>query len=104
MEEESDKQLPSSSPSVSSITTDSETETWEVIEDKEKNVDDEHPHHHKQENPKITIDKAESTYTLGEQLPSDDDETVKKDKDVCQESVSNNEGTLKAGKTSLLNR
>lgn len=96
MEEKSD--IPSSSPSVSSLTSDSETETWEVIEDKEKKIDDEHPPPHKQENPKITIDKAESTHTL-EQLPSDGDD----DKNVCQESAkTNDESSLKVGKASSL--
>lgn len=98
MEETSDK----SSSTVSSFgASDSETETWEVVQDKDEKTDDEIPH--KQENPKITIDKvAESTHTLDEQIPSNDDE-IKKEEIVCQES-DGNEHALKVGKSVLLNR
>ncbi|XP_063708058.1 uncharacterized protein LOC134836771 isoform X2 [Culicoides brevitarsis] len=54
MEEKSDN--PPSSPSISTVTTDSETETWEVVEDKDDDKEQK-----SQQNPKITIDKAEST-------------------------------------------
>lgn len=78
--------LSSSSPSVA---TDSETETWEVVHDKDEKTDDNEENvQNKQENPKITIDKAESTHSLDEKVPSTDD-GIAKEEIVCQESVSN---------------
>lgn len=97
MEEEKNEQNPPPSPSISSLTTDSETEMWEVIEHKEKKVDDEQ----EERNPKITIDKAESIRSFNEHLPSDDDKVVH-EKDVSQSDIA--ESSLNVGKSSLFNR
>uniref|UniRef100_A0A336L210 CSON002061 protein n=1 Tax=Culicoides sonorensis TaxID=179676 RepID=A0A336L210_CULSO len=100
--------LKSSQSVASSVTSDSETETWEVIDDKQKkNSDDEKEEkqqENKQENPKITIDKAESVERLSSD-DNDDTSQTKTDVDACQECASTeNESSLNVRRASHGNR